>query len=115
MIIRSLDDVPATTVAMEGAAGALKQLVLGSADGVPSFSFRVFTIAPGGHTPYHRHRSEHLNYIIAGRGVLIDGEGDEHPLQAGDFALILPDEMHQYRNTGDEPLQLICAVPKQYE
>jgi len=40
---------------MEGAAGAWKQLPLGSKDGAPVYSYRVFTLEPGGNTPYHTH------------------------------------------------------------
>ena len=116
MIIRSLDSVAKTTPVMEGAAGITKQLPVGSADGTPSFSVRVFTLAVGGHTPYHSHPFEHLNYIIEGRGAVVDEAGNETPVKKGDFALILPNEKHRYKNTDPgADLVLICAVPKQYE
>lgn len=116
MIIRKLAEVPAHPVEMEGVLGATKQLVLGSADGVPNFSFRVFTLDPGGHTPRHSHATEHLNYILAGRGCLVDEEGKEHSLVAGDFAFVPPDQEHQFRNEkGDVPLVFLCAVPREYE
>ena len=37
------------------------------------------------------------------------------PLKAGDFALVNPDEKHQYRNKGDKPFKMICGVPKEFE
>lgn len=115
MIIRKLDDVTPTPVAMEGVKGITKQLVLGSSDGVPNFSFRVFTVEPGGHTPHHHHAVEHLNFVLSGQGSLMDGEGQANPLGAGEFAFVPPHETHQFRNTGDEPFVFICAVPKAYE
>ena len=115
MIVKKLDQVPSQIVEMEGVLGASRQLVLGSPDGVPNFSLRVFTLEPGGHTPRHSHASEHLNYVISGRGVLVDPDGAERPLEAGDFAMVAPDELHQFRNAGDEPFRFICAVPKEYE
>lgn len=115
MIIRKLADVPSAEVQMEGVKDAAKQLVLGDADGVPAYSVRVFTLAPGGYTPRHRHASEHLNYVISGRGELVDPDGTPRPLVTGDFALVSPDELHQFRNAGDEPFVFICAVPKDYE
>ncbi len=115
MIIRKLDDVAATPVVMDGVKGAMRQLVLGAADGVPNFSLRVFTVEPGGHTPRHDHPSEHMNYVISGRGELMDADNEAHPLAAGEFAFVQPDETHQFRNTGDEPFVFICAVPKEYE
>ena len=115
MIIRKLDDVDAAPVQMDGVKGAMRQLVLGTEDGVPNFSIRVFTLEPGGHTPCHSHASEHLNYVISGQGALMDADGNAHPLAAGEFAFVQPDETHQFRNTGDEPFVFICAVPKEYE
>lgn len=101
---------------MDGVKDVFKQLPIGSADGTPNFSFRVFTVGPNGHTPYHRHDSEHVNYIISGRGAIQDESGDLHPVKEGDFCLIDPGEKHQYRNLSDkDELVLICAVMKEYE
>ena len=47
MKIVSLDEVAKEPAQMEGADKAWKQLVLSSADGSPTFSFRVFTLEPG--------------------------------------------------------------------
>jgi len=115
VIIRKLEDVAVTGVDMEDVEGVTKQLVLGSADGVPNFSFRVFTVAPGGHTPHHSHDLEHLNYVLSGEGCLVDGEGEQRPLARGDFAFVAPGDVHQFRNTGAEPFVFLCAVPKAYE
>ena len=115
MKVKRLDEVPRETVQMEGVRGAVKQLVLGQADGVPNFSIRVFTLEPGGFTPRHSHASEHLNYVISGHGDLHDADGKARRLNQGDFAFVAPDETHQFRNAGDVPFVFICAVPKQYE
>jgi len=115
VIIRKLREVEKTSVDMDDVAGITKQLVIGSADGVPNFSFRVFTLAPGGHSPHHRHDVEHVNYVISGKGALVDAEGNLNPLEQGDFAFVAPQDVHQFRNTGDEPFVFICAVPKSYE
>jgi len=116
MIIRSLKEVTKTTPVMEGVRDVTKQLPIGAADGTPVFSVRVFTIAAGGHTPYHSHPFEHLNYVIGGQGVVVDEAGKEIPIKKGDFGLILPDEKHQYRNTSPaDDLVVICAVPKEFE
>jgi hypothetical protein len=56
-----------------------------------------------------------MNYVIEGSGALVNEEGEETPLKAGDFALVDPDEKHQYRNKGDVPFKLICGVPKEFE
>jgi quercetin dioxygenase-like cupin family protein len=111
-----LKDVPRNPVDMEGAKGVFKQLPLGSADGSPGFSFRVFSVEPGGHTPLHSHPFEHLNYVIEGRGAIVDESGEERALNAGCFALVPAGEIHRYKNTsGDGPFVMICAVPVEYE
>ncbi len=116
MKITSLDQVASFPMAMDGVAGVTKQVPVGQEDGTPTFSFRVFTLEPGGHTPYHQHASEHLNYIIEGEGALVDEAGELHPVKAGDFAFVKPDEKHQYRNTSEtSPMKMICAVPVAYE
>jgi quercetin dioxygenase-like cupin family protein len=54
--------------------------------------------------------------VIEGHGALVMESGDEREIKQGDFALVLPNEMHQYRNKSkDRLLVMICAVPKEYE
>ncbi len=116
MKITSLDRTEKKKMDMEGARDTYKQVPISKADGTPNFSFRVFTIEPGGHTPYHAHAFEHVNYVISGRGVLVTETGEHRPVEQGDFALVLPHEKHQYRNTSSTgPLVIICAVPKENE
>jgi quercetin dioxygenase-like cupin family protein len=115
MYVSSLEQVKKTKPNMEGAKGVYKQIPISKENGTPTFSFRVFTIEPGGHTPLHSHPFEHLNYVIEGNGAVV-AEDQEHELKKGDFVLVLPGETHQYKNTSaDKPLTLICAVPKEYE
>lgn len=115
MYITGLDRVEKTIPQMEGAERVYKQIPLGGKDGAPVFSFRVFTIMPGGHTPFHTHPYEHMNYVIEGKGVLVT-EGKEYPINEGDFVLVLPGEKHQYKNSlEDRELRIICAVPKEFE
>jgi quercetin dioxygenase-like cupin family protein len=52
--------------------------------------------------------------VIEGIGALVNEKGEETPLKAGDFALVNPDEKHQYRNKGDVPFNMICGVPKEF-
>ncbi len=116
MKITDLSKTEKIRMNMVGAKDTWKQIPISSADGTPNFSFRVFTIEPGGHTPYHSHEFEHVNYVIAGAGVVVTLSGEELPVKEGCFALVLPGEKHQYRNTSsEENLVIICAVPKQYE
>jgi quercetin dioxygenase-like cupin family protein len=115
MHIAALEEVRKIRPNMEGAKGVYKQIPISKENGTPTFSFRVFTIEPGGHTPRHSHPFEHLNYVIEGRGTVV-AEERERELKKGDFVLVLPGETHQYKNTSaDNQLIIICAVPKEYE
>jgi quercetin dioxygenase-like cupin family protein len=115
MYVTSLDKVEKTMLQVEGAKGVYKQIPLSRKDGVPTFSFRVFSIEPGGYTPFHQHEFEHMNYVINGRGILVT-ENQEHEIREGYFALILPGEKHQFKNSSENRnLLIICAVPREYE
>ena len=116
MKVVGINDVEKIEMDMEGASAVLKQVPVSKNDGSPSFSVRVMNVGVGGHSPYHNHPFEHLNYVISGRGVMVKESGEELEINAGDFALVLPDETHQYKTTSStEPLVFICAVPKEYE
>jgi quercetin dioxygenase-like cupin family protein len=116
MKIVNINDVPKKVVNMEGAKKVLKQIPISKNDGTPNLSLRVFTVEPDGHTPYHQHNYEQLNYVIEGEGVMINANGDATKLMKGDFALVLPNEIHQYKNSSkDKPLIFICGVPKEFE
>lgn len=101
---------------MHGACGAYKQVPLSKDDGTPVYSYRVFTITGGGNTPYHQHDYEHMNYVIEGEGFLVNEDGEKQPIGKGDFALVLPNEKHQYQNASEENnFVMICGVPKEFE
>jgi quercetin dioxygenase-like cupin family protein len=39
-------------------------------------------------------------------------EGDtERPLKPGDVVLVAPNDVHQFRNTGTEPMRFLCLIP----
>lgn len=115
MHLTRLADIAKIKPNMDGAKDIYKQIPISGKDGSPTFSFRVFTVEPGGHTPLHNHPFEHLNYVIEGRGIVVSGD-QERELKKGDFILIMPGETHQYKNTsGSQSLLLLCAVPKEYE
>ncbi len=59
----------------------------------------------------HSHRdSEECIYVLSGQGTTHAESGD-YPLHAGDAIVIPPGEKHMTRNTGSEPLILLCFFP----
>jgi len=59
----------------------------------------------------HQHSSfEECIYVLAGQGTTF-AETGEYPLRPGDTLLIPPGEKHVTRNTGTQPLLLLCFFP----
>jgi quercetin dioxygenase-like cupin family protein len=110
MKIKSLQDVSPQIFDSNTAAGVKKWVLLSEEDGAPNFRMRLFEVAPGGFSPYHRHNYEHEVYILEGQGVVV-GETEERPISAGQAVLVLPNEQHQFKNTGTSPLKFICVIP----
>ncbi len=112
-VFKHWKEVESAPVDMEGVKDAQRRLILGPEDKTPLMALRVFTLAPGGHTPYHQHPFEHMNVVLEGEGVLRK-DGGEHALVPGSMALVLPDELHQFRNDGDTEFSFVCLVPNSY-
>ena len=48
-------------------------------------------------------------------GALVKEDWKKQLQKGGDFALVNPDEKHQYRNKGEKPFKMICGVPKEFK
>jgi mannose-6-phosphate isomerase-like protein (cupin superfamily) len=75
-------------------------------------TFRIATIQPA--KPDGKPRGPHLHdgfeeciYVLQGTGATM-AESGEIPIKPGDIVLIPPNEKHMTRNTGIEPLVLLC-------
>lgn len=110
MIKKSLNEIPSQPMTMPGAKNVTMQMLAGPADGCPNFAMRKFSVAPGGSTPRHFHDYEHEILITAGQGTAFATNAD-HPIKVGDVLYIPANEPHQFRNTGNSPLEFICLVP----
>ena len=49
-------------------------------------------------------------FVLSGEGITY-ADGGEHPLKKGDTILLPAGEPHVTRNTGTEPLMLLCFFP----
>lgn len=70
-------------------------------------------VAKPGETPRgpHYHQGfEECIFVLSGQGTT-HAESGEYPLRAGDTILIPSGEKHATRNTGAEPLVLLCFFP----
>ncbi|MBL1218616.1 MAG: cupin domain-containing protein [Planctomycetes bacterium] len=114
MFVRKPSDVQDNPVDMEGVQGVSMRLLLGRADGAPTFAMRQFTVKPGGHTPRHQHDYEHGVYIAHGSGTVEFG-GKDHHVAAGDALFIEPNQIHQFRADQGDELVFLCMVPTTFD
>ncbi|MBL7202144.1 MAG: cupin domain-containing protein [Anaerolineae bacterium] len=97
----------------EGLEGVTVRWVINDGDGAPHFAMRVFDVQPGRSTPYHNHWWEHEVYVLKGEGMVVQESG-ETSISSGSVILVEGDEMHQFRNTGDQVFRFICLIPFQW-
>lgn len=109
--IRNDVDVVAQAVPMEGAKDVQMQAVIGPEEGSLNMTMRLFTVAPGGHTPYHEHNYEHVVRVISGKGAVVDAQGENYELVPGQNVYVEPGEKHQFANPSSEPFQFTCTIP----
>jgi len=108
MRIRKVSEIE--PIRPEGTEGVEMRVAIGAEDHAPHFILRHFTLAPGAATPRHAHDWEHEIYVISGRGEAWNGERLV-PFGGGETIFVPPNREHQFRNTGEGPLQFICLIP----
>lgn len=111
MIRTRIDPTETHPVDLEGVKDVSMRILLGREHGMPNFSMRHFVVAPGGHTPHHQHDYEHEVVVLSGRGEA-EYDGESQNIEQGDVLFVKADVLHQFRNTGEEPLQFLCLVPR---
>ena len=94
----------------EGVKDTTVRWLIQKDDGADNFAMRLFTVEPGGETPYHQHDWEHEVFQVEGEGVVVTEDG-EHPFKPGEFVFVPSMEWHQFRNPGAGPLKFLCLVP----
>ena len=114
MLVRRAEEMEGKPVEMEGADRVAMRLMVGRADGAPTFSMRHVTVEAGGHTARHSHNYEHEVFVVEGAGR-IEQDGEVSQLRPGDVVFVLPNAVHQFTNTGDGPFKFLCVVPVSYD
>ncbi|MBN1532111.1 MAG: cupin domain-containing protein [Spirochaetes bacterium] len=113
-VVRHFSEIGAIPVDADGAVNTTKRLLLGSGDGVPLFSVRMFEVGPGGRTPSHSHDFEHEIFVLEGSGTLVTAS-ERLSMPAGSALFIPPMERHHMENGGESIMRILCMVPKEYE
>lgn len=109
MKVTSTTAIRPQPVELEGAEKVSVRVLLGEADGAPTFTMRLFDVEAEGHTPRHAHPYEHQIIVQKGTGMLWTPDR-QYELAPGMVALVAPDEEHQFQ-AGPDGLLFFCIVP----
>ncbi len=107
MKVNHYEAVPQKPVDMEGIApGCTVRQLLGQAEGTPTFAMRQFEVAAGATRPVTA-TITNTKFSCSSNGEVFENN-TPHKLSAGDVVLVKPNEVHQFRNTGAQPMKFLC-------
>jgi quercetin dioxygenase-like cupin family protein len=110
MKVEKSSEVPKQAVDVAGAKDVGIRWLISKDDGADNIAMRMFEVQPGGHTPLHTHPHEHEVFIVEGEGRFVY-EGDEHAFEAEHVIYVPGGKEHQFRNTGESVLRMLCIIP----
>ena len=110
MIIKQDDLITETKVDEEEVKNVLKRILIGPEDGSHKIIMRLFTVLPGGNTPFHSHEHEHVVKIEKGKGCVVNEAGEEIVVKSGQSLFIAGGKKHQFKNPFNEPLMFFCVI-----
>lgn len=97
-----------------GLPGRVSREILSAADGAAAVTLRHVEIPPAAEgaarEPHSHSDTEECIHVLAGRGAFWT-EAGEQPVGPGDTIHVPAGEPHYTRNTGAEPLVLLCFFP----
>ncbi len=111
MFIGNISELEGKEITNPEAKNAFMKVLISPKEGWDGYVMRVFEIKEAGFTPKHSHPWPHINYVLEGFGELFL-EGKINRVQAGSYAFIPSDKLHQFKNTGKQTLKFICIVPE---
>lgn len=106
--------IPSDKIGIVGAEKLDVRPLVTRADGASTFTMVLLELGPEGSTPKHRHQREEEIFVKAGTGIL-KHSGKDMLLRPGHAVFFGPNEVHQFINTGNEVLELLCLTLIQSE
>lgn len=92
----------------------IRELLHPAVHGNRNQSLAGATVPVGGETQLHRHhQTEEIYHVTAGSGRMTLG-AEEFEITVGDTICIAPGTPHKVRNTGNEPLRILCCCSPAY-
>ena len=77
--------------------------------GAKNLAITIVEMEPGGFQHLHSHKPEQMYYILEGHGVM-NVDGKEQTVQAGNCIFFPPSTVHGLKNTGEGMLRYISAA-----
>jgi len=112
MAIGNMNDVALKPIKSDEASLASIRVLVSPKEGWKGYVMREIEVEKEGFTPKHFHPWPHVNYIISGQGSLyLDGQ--ETLVEAGSYAYIPANLLHQFKNVGKDTFKFICIVPEE--
>lgn len=112
MIVAHERDVQRLKLEGDSLKNVHKKVLISPQEGWEGYVMRVFDLDVDGYTPKHSHPWPHINYILKGKGTL-HLDGVDHEVEAGSYAYVPENKMHQFSNQGNELFSMICIVPQE--
>ncbi len=92
----------------------IRELMHPAVHGNRNQSLAEATLAPGQESDLHRHHeSEELYHVVAGEGYMVLGD-EVFVVRVGDTVCIPPGRPHSLRNSGIDPLRILCCSSPAY-
>jgi quercetin dioxygenase-like cupin family protein len=110
MKIEKSSSIAKVAVEADGAKDVDIRWLISKDDGAENFAMRMFELQPAGHTPLHTHQHEHEVFVLEGHGAFVY-EGQEHRFGPEHVIFVPPNKEHQFKNTGDSILRMLCLIP----
>jgi quercetin dioxygenase-like cupin family protein len=96
-----------TPVRHGDARGLREALIAGPGVGCNRFTVRRITLEPEGSTARTSFKGARVYYIVRGAVLLYHNAGGLDMLEPGSAAVIQPGEVHQLRNNGEKPVEVL--------
>ncbi|MGO1368200.1 MAG: cupin domain-containing protein [Senegalia sp. (in: firmicutes)] len=112
MIINHEKNIKSKEFTSPEVKGASMKAIISPKEGWEGHVMRVMEIEEGGYTPKHSHDWPHINYMLEGKGTLLL-DGKENEVEAGSYAYIPKNALHQFKNVGKGKFKFICIVPEE--
>ena len=110
-MIGHINELSGKQITHPDALNSMMKVLVSPKEGWEGYVMRVVEVGQNGFTPKHAHPWPHINYMISGKGELYIKD-KATKVEAGSFAFVPENTLHQFKNVGNETFKFICIVPE---